>query len=440
MIFIPKHLYSQCFYDKLCSLIEHSFEGHKPMLRKNTLLTLSIITTLSLSGIINNHAFANDVIPISTQPQQQLITPSAPNLDAKAYILIDAASGKILADKASDIKMAPASLTKLMSLYIISGALKNGSIHLDDKVRISKKAWQTDGSRMFVKVGDEVPVSDLLKGIIVASGNDATVAMAEFVAGTEDAFTNIMNAQAKALGMNNSNFLDSTGLPNPNHYSTARDLAILARALQKNFPDIYALFSEKWFSYQGIKQPNRNRLLWRYQYADGLKTGHTNEAGYCLVSSANKDGMRLISVIMGAPNDEARTEDSMRLLTFGFRFYETHKLYNAGTTLTNARIWKGVNKETALGITKDLYVTSPSGQYKNIKIQLVLDSPMKAPIKKGSTYGKINIVLNNQVLSSEPLIALNDNQVGGIWRRFTDSINFSYNKWFSRRQEKANTG
>lgn len=410
------------------------------MLRKHTLFFLSIITTLTLTGLTGNYAYANDVIPISTQPQQQLITPAAPNLDAKAYILIDAASGKILAEQTSDTRMAPASLTKLMSLYIIAGALKNGSIHLSDKVRISKKAWQTDGSRMFVKVGDEVPLADLLKGIIVASGNDATVAMAEYVAGTEDAFVNIMNAQAKALGMNNSNFLDSTGLPNPNHYSTARDLAILARALQKNFPDIYALFSEKWFTYQGIKQPNRNRLLWRYQYADGLKTGHTSEAGYCLVSSATKDGMRLISVIMGAPNDEARTEDSMRLLTYGFRFYETHKLYNAGTVLTKARVWKGVNKETPLGITHDLYITAPSGQYKNVKLQLVLNSPMKAPIVKGNAYGKINVMLNNQVLSSEPLIALNDNQIGGLWRRFTDSLNFSYNKWFSRTHEKANNG
>lgn len=410
------------------------------MLRKHTLLaTLTIITTFLLLSI-HNHAYANDIIPISIQPQQQLITPSAPNLDAKAYILVDAASGKILAEKASDTKMAPASLTKLMSLYIIASALKNDSIHLNDKVRISKKAWQTDGSRMFVKAGNEVLVSDLLRGIIVASGNDATVAMAEYVAGTEEAFTNIMNAQAKALGMTHSNFLDSTGLPNPNHYSTARDLAILARALQKSFPDVYALFSEKWFTYQGIRQPNRNRLLWRYQYADGLKTGHTSDAGYCLVSSATKDGMRLISVIMGAPNDEARTEDSMRLLTYGFRFYETHKLYNAGTALVKARVWKGINKETPLGIMNDLYVTSPSGQYKNIKMQLVLNSPLKAPIKKGSKCGTVNIVLNNQILSSEPLIALNDNQMGGLWRRFTDSLNFSYNKLFARTHEKANNG
>jgi D-alanyl-D-alanine carboxypeptidase (penicillin-binding protein 5/6) len=411
---------------------------HNYMLNKKYFWAiLSIVITLYIA---NSNAYANDIIPISAPTQQPFITPAAPNLDAKAYILIDAASGRVLAEKASDTKMAPASLTKLMSLYIISGSLKNGSIHYDDKVRVSKKAWQTDGSRMFVKVGDEVPVSDLLKGIIVASGNDATVAMAEYVAGTEEAFTNIMNAQAKIIGMQNSNFLDSTGLPNPNHYSSARDLAILTRALQKNFPKDYALFSEKWFTYKGIRQPNRNRLLWRYQYADGLKTGHTNEAGYCLVSSATKNGMRLISVIMGAPSDEARTEDSMRLLTYGFRFYETHKLYNANTPLTKTRVWKGINKETSLGIIKDLYVTSPTGQYKNIKIQVALNSPIKAPVIKGNSYGTLNIVLNNQILASEQLIALDNNAKGGLWRRFTDSLNFSYDKLFSRTHEKANNG
>ena len=204
-------------------------------------------------------------------PEQAVITPVAPNIDAKGYILIDALSGKVIAEKNADFHTAPASLTKLMSLYIISSALKNGSIHLDDKVRISTKAWQTPGSRMFVKAGDEVSVKDLLQGIVVASGNDATVAMAEYVAGTEDGFTSIMNEQAKNLGMKNSHFLDSTGLPNPNHYSSARDLAILAQALAVYFPDDYRLFSEKWFTYKGIRQPNRNRLLWRFQYADGLK-------------------------------------------------------------------------------------------------------------------------------------------------------------------------
>lgn len=438
---LAKDLYYPFFYDRLCTLIEQLSEGYASMLRNKKLLALlSIVLTSYLTTFISHSAYANNVIPISAQSQPSFITPTAPNLDAKAYILMDAASGKILAEKNADEKMAPASLTKLMSLYIISSALKSGSIHLDDKVRISKKAWQTDGSRMFVKVGDEVPLADLLKGVIVASGNDATVALAEYVAGAEEAFTNIMNVQAKALGMKNSNFTDSTGLPNPNHYSTARDFAILARALQRNFPETYALFSEKWFTYNNIKQPNRNRLLWRFQYADGLKTGHTSDAGYCLVASANKNGMRLISVIMGASNDESRTEDSIRLLTFGYRFYETHKLYNAGTILTKARVWKGVDKETPLGITKDLYITSPVGQYKNVKIQLVLNSPIKAPVKKGGTYGVLNIVLNNQILSSEPLIALSENQKGGLWRSFTDSLNFSYDKLFSKTHEKANNG
>ncbi|HEX2548318.1 MAG TPA: D-alanyl-D-alanine carboxypeptidase family protein, partial [Gammaproteobacteria bacterium] len=340
----------------------------------------------------------------------------------------------------ADVHMAPASLTKLMSLYIISSALKSGSIHLEDKVRISTKAWQTPGSRMFVKAGDEVPVSDLMKGIIVASGNDATVAMAEYVAGTEDAFTNIMNEQAKNLGMLNSHFLDSTGLPNPDHYSTARDMAILAAALTKYYPNEYRIFSEKWFMYKGIKQPNRNRLLWRYQYADGLKTGHTSEAGFCLVASAVKDGMRLISVIMGAPNDQGRTEDSIRLLTYGFRFYETHKVYGANTPVAKIRVWKGTNKEVAVGVKQDLFVTSPTGQYKNVQPKMELNEPIKAPITKGQTLGTVNIVFNNQVLGSAPLIALEDNAKGGFWRRMSDAFHFSYSKIFSRTNEKANNG
>lgn len=400
---------------------------------------LSLIMAFLFTGTVSI-AHANEVIPIPTQPQTPIITPNAPTLDAKGYILIDATSGKVLAEKNADVHMAPASLTKLMSLYIISTALKNGTIHLDDKVRVSKKAWQTDGSRMFIKANDEVTVRDLLQGVVVASGNDATVALAEFVAGTEEAFTNVMNTQAKNLGMNNSHFLDSTGLPNPNHYSTPRDLSTLAQAIIKHFPDDYKLYSEKWFTYKGIRQPNRNRLLWRFQYADGLKTGHTNDAGYCLVASAVKDNMRLISVVMGSPNDEARTEDSIRLLTYGFRFYETHKFYNSGTTVAKVRVWKGQNKEMALGIDHDLFVTAPAGQYKNLKTSIELNEPIKAPIAKGQVYGKLNILFNNQVIQSEPLVALSNNPKGGFWRRFCDSINFSYYKLFSHTSEIANNG
>lgn len=401
-------------------------------------LCLSLVFALSVMSSATYSAPTTGVIPI--QPQQPTIAPTAPNLDAKGYILIDAASGKVLAEKNADVRMPPASLTKLMSLYIISDALKNGSIHPDDKVRISSKAWKTTGSRMFVKVNDEVPVKDLLQGIIVASGNDASVAMAEYIAGTEETFASMMNSQAKNLHMNNSHFLDSTGLPNPNHYSTPRDLAILAQAITKNFPDDYKLFSEKWFVYNGIRQPNRNRLLWRFQYADGLKTGHTDDAGFCLVASANKNGMRLISVIMGATSDEARTEESIRLLTYGYRFFETHKLYSANTSLAKIRVWKGQNKETSMGVTHDFYVTIPVGQYKNIQANVQVIDPLKAPIVKGESYGKINIVLNNQIIASEPLIALENNEKGSLWRRMTDTLHFGFNKVFSRTNEKANNG
>jgi D-alanyl-D-alanine carboxypeptidase (penicillin-binding protein 5/6) len=384
---------------------------------------------------------ANPIIPVPTQPQQfAYVTPSAPNLDVTVYILIDAISGKVLAEKNADMRMPPASLTKLMSLYIISSTIKNGSLHMTDKVRVSSQAWKAEGSRMFVKVGDEVPVKDLLQGVIVASGNDATIALAEHVAGTEEAFTSMMNQQAQILNMKNSHFMDSTGLPNKDHYSTPRDLAALTQSYIFNFPEDYGFYSEKWFTYNGIRQPNRNRLLWRYQYADGLKTGHTNEAGYCLVSSAKKDGMRLISVVMGAPSDSARTEDSIRLLTYGFRFFETHKLYNGNTPLVKAAVWQGQKTELPLGTTEDVYVTVPTGQYKRLQITTEIVNPLKAPIIKGQTYGKLNVSLNNQIIASKPLVALEDSAQGGFLRRAADSVKFGVHKYFSRSQETVNTG
>ncbi len=401
------------------------------MLRKVTaLFTLVFASTI---------AFANPVIPIPTQPQP-IITPSAPNIDAKSYILIDANSGKILAEKNSNARMPPASLTKLMTMYVVSNALKNGSIRLDDKVRISEKAWKTGGSRMFVKVNSEVPVRDLLQGIVVASGNDASVAMAEYLAGTENAFASVMNTQAKSLGMNSSHFVDSNGLPNPEHYATAHDLALLAQAIIRNFPEDYRLYSEKWFSYNNIRQPNRNRLLWRFQYADGLKTGHTDEAGYCLVASAIKDNVRLISVVMGAPSDKIRTEDSISLLTYGFRFFETHKLYNGATALTQVRVWKGTKKQMDAGLAYDMYVTTLPGQYKNIQASIQLNDSIKAPITKGQVLGKVNVTLNGQVIASQPLVALDNNAKGGLWRRMVDTVNAGFSKLFSKSHEQANNG
>lgn len=399
------------------------------------LIMLTLATSLSALSVS-----ANPIIPVPTQPQTPTFTPSAPNIDAGAYVLMDATSGKIIAEKNADQRLPPASLTKLMSLYIISAAIQSGQIKLDDKVRISTKAWKTEGSRMFVKVGDEVPVRELLKGVIVASGNDATVALAEYIAGSEEAFVSIMNQEAKILGMDNTHFIDSTGLPNQDHYSTARDLATLVQAYVKNFPEDYSLYSEKWFTYNGIRQPNRNRLLWRYQYADGLKTGHTNEAGYCLVGSAKKDGMRLISVVMGEPSDNARTEDSIRLMTYGFRFFETHKLYSAAKPLTQARVWQGQKSEIALGVPEDVYVTVPSGQYKRLQATLVINNPLKAPVVKGQAYGTVNVTVNNQIIASKQLIALDNDPTGSFWKRAADTVKFKIHKYFSKSDTTVNTG
>lgn len=406
-----------------------------------SLSKISFITSITfISSLLALSAFANPVIPVPTQVLQPTFTPTAPNLDANAYILIDAASGKIIAEKNADGRVPPASLTKLMTMYIVSSALKTGQLHLNDKIRVSTKAWKTEGSRMFVKAGDDVQVRELAQGVVVASGNDAAVALAEYIAGSEDSFAAIMNQQASLLGMKNSHFIDSTGLPNPGHYSTARDLATLTRAYIINFPEDYNYYSEKWFSYNGIRQPNRNRLLWRYPYADGLKTGHTNEAGYCLVASAKKDGMRLISVVLGEPTDQDRTEDSIRLLTYGFRFFETHKLYDAAAPLVQARIWEGSKSEIPLGITQDLYVTVPTGQYKRIQVNMVVNNPLKAPVVKGQVYGMLNVVLNNQVISSQPLIALETSDRGNFWDRATDTVRYNLHKYFSKSDEKVNTG
>lgn len=398
---------------------------------------LSLIALFLTSSTLSSVASANPVIPVAAA-QQPSFTPAAPNINAKGYILIDADSGKVIVEKNADTRLPPASLTKVMSLYIISNAIKSGAIHWDDKVRISTKAWKAEGSRMFVKVNDEVSVHDLMQGIIVASGNDATIALAEHIASAEDAFASMMNTQAKELGMNDSHFTDSTGLPDPEHYSTPRDFSTLARAYIKTFPEDYHFFSEKWFTYNGIRQPNRNRLLWRFPEADGLKTGHTKDAGYCLIGSAKKNGMRLISVVMGSPSDNVRTEESARLLNYGFRFYETQKVYGANQPVTQARVWKGANKEVALGLADDFFITLSASQAKNLQKNVVLDNPLKAPIVKGQTYGTLNLVVNNQVIASKPIIALDNDPKGPFWRNMSDSMSYTFHKMFTKSKEVAN--
>jgi len=375
-------------------------------------------TPISDQALLKNQSSA--IATAATLPTT--LVPPAPTLNAKGYVLMDANSGTIIASSHMDQRMPPASLTKIMTLYITFQALKSGQIHLNDKVRVSNKAWRTGGSRMFLKVGSSVPVQDLIEGVIVASGNDACVTIAQYIGGTEATFAQLMNQTAKQLGMNATHYVDSTGLPNSNHYSTPHDMAILAHAVIKNFPEYYHFFGQKWIKYNNIKQPNRNRLLWRDGSVDGLKTGHTKSAGYCLVSSGKRDNMRLISVMMGTPSDGARATTSQALLNYGFRFYKTYSLFGANKAITKQRIWLGKDKFATFGITQPLFVTIPVGQYQALKASIQLPTRIEAPISKGNSYGQVQVTLNGQTVTHVPLVALDNDPKGGLWTRMTDHI------------------
>jgi len=392
---------------------------------------LLFITLLALSSsFYANPPLGSDSIQPSPVNNNPLITPAPPTLNAKAYILIDVNSGKILAEKNSEEKLPPASLTKMMTLFVISNALQNEQIHLTDNVRISEQAWKTGGSRMFVKEGQQVSIEDLTKGIIVDSGNDACVAMAEHLGGSEAAFTEIMNQQAKNLGMNNSHFTDSTGLPNQDLYTTAKDLAILGSALINNFPQYYHWYNQKWFTFNGIRQPNRNRLLWRDNQVDGLKTGHTNEAGFCLVSSAKRDNMRLLAVVLGSPSETARADDSERLINYGFRFFETHELYKAGTPITELPLYKGQANTITVGLNKAQYITIPNGQYQRLAINTKIPKYLQAPIEKNDQVGELLVQFDNNVIASYPLYALQSVPKGGFFTRVKDGVSLTFKRWF----------
>lgn len=372
---------------------------------------------------------AGPVIPITAPTATQpTLTPIAPSVNAKSYLLMDAYSGKILAKDNIDERLAPASLTKMMTSYVISLALQQGRIHPTDLVTISEGAWKTGGSKMFVKVGDKVAVQDLMQGIIVDSGNDACVAMAEYVAGSQEAFVSLMNQEAVRLGMKNTHFVDVDGLPDPNHYSTARDMAILARALILDFPEDYKWYAQKWFVYNGIKQPNRNRLLWRDTDIDGIKTGHTNEAGFCLAASGKKNGLRLITIVMGAPTDALRAQDSQKLLTYGFRFFESRKLYSGQSKLTTTRIWFGQHPQITVGLAQDLYATLPLGQNKAPVTTMTFTPNLKAPLNKGEVIGQLSVTVNDKLIASAPLIALENLSKGGLWRKIADRTSLLFNK------------
>ncbi len=349
-----------------------------------------------------------------------IIIPPSPDVNAEAWVLMDAATGQILAQKNMDQRRQPASLTKLMTLYLTFQALDQGQIKINDNVRIGQDAWSTGGSRMFLKLGSEVSVKDLIQGIIIASGNDACVALADFIAGNQSSFATLMNLTAKRLGMTNSNFVDATGLPAPEHFMSAHDLALLARAIATQFPEYYKYFGEKWVTWNNIKQPNRNRLLWRDPTVDGLKTGHTQEAGYCLIASAKRLNMRLVSVVMGAPTDSDRSNDSQALLNWGFRFYKSYVLYKADTPVTTARVYMAKTTSVPLGVDKDFVVTLPVGQYDNLKASMDIDPKLKAPIEKGKTYGTITVSLEGKVVGSAPLVALETDNGGGFMSKLKD--------------------
>lgn len=346
--------------------------------------------------------------------------PAPPQVAARAYLLQDFNSGRLLAQSNIHERMEPASLTKLMTAYIVFSELESGTITLSDQVRVSEAAWRMGGSRMFIEVNKLVSVEDLLKGMIVQSGNDASVALAEHVAGSEDAFVSLMNSYAEKLGMTGTHFVNSTGMPDPDHYTTANDLAILTRALIADFPQYYKLYSQREFTFNGITQSNRNKLLWRDKSVDGVKTGHTKSAGFCLIASAQRNDMRLISVVLGTKGENARAQESQKLLNYGFRFFETRRLHGANQAITTVRIWKGEVEQLPLGLTEDLYVTVPRGRFDQLESRNNIAALIMAPAARGRQYGSLVVSLDGEEIAIRPLVALRDVAEGNLWQRLSD--------------------
>ncbi|MFN6264447.1 MAG: serine hydrolase [Chromatiaceae bacterium] len=360
------------------------------------------------------------------QSQAVQVTPTPPEVNAKGFILIDYHTGKVLAEGNADASLAPASLTKMMTSYVIGTEIKNGNIKPSDQVTISENAWAkkyTDSSKMFIEVGKTISVEELNRGIIIQSGNDACVAMAEHIAGTEGAFAELMNAHAKRLGMESSHFTNSHGYPDPELKTTPRDMAKLSVALIRDVPDEYKIYAEKEYVFNGIKQYNRNGLLWdKSLNVDGIKTGHTSEAGYSLVTSATKDGMRLISVVMGTDSAKTREAENKKLLTYGFRFFETFSPYKAGEEFAAQRVWQGAKETISLGVLSETPITLQRGQRKNIKADFKLSQQLVAPISKGQVVGTVYLKLNDADIAEYPLVALEDIEQAGIFGRLVDYV------------------
>lgn len=403
-------------------------------------IQVAFMTSLSRSGASCARALSGAFLLISLTAAHAAdpIAPAAPAVESRAWILMDYHSGKVLAEGNADEKLDPASLTKLMTSYVVGQALKAGKIHLDDKVTVGKDAWATGNpalrgsSLMFLKPGDQVSVADLNKGVIIQSGNDASIAIADYVAGSQDAFVSLMNGYAKRLGLTNTTFKTVHGLDAPGQFSTARDMALLGKALIHDVPDEYAVHKEKEFTFNNIRQPNRNRLLWSTSMnVDGMKTGTTAGAGYNLVASATQGDMRLISVVLGAKTDGVRFRESEKLLTWGFRFFETVTPIKPDAAFVSQRVWFGDTSEVRLGAGEAGSVTIPKGQLKNLKATYTLNSPqLTAPLKAGQVVGTIDFQLNGKSIEQRPLVVMEAVNEGGFFSRMWDFVLMKFHQWF----------
>lgn len=379
-----------------------------------------------LKNISNSLCLALTLLFLALSPQAfansaQVAPP--PNLAVKAYLLKDYNSGNVIAAQKSDMRVEPASLTKIMTAYLSFKALKNGQLTLTQALPVSNAAWKIEGSKMFIEPNKPVTVDELLHGMIIQSGNDASITLADGIAGSEAQFADMMNIEAQRLGMKNTHYMNATGLPNAQHYTTANDLAMLATALITDFPDQYQrLYSVKEYTYNKITQPNRNRLLWLDPFVDGMKTGHTESAGYCLIASAKRDGTRRISVVLGAATDAARATESQKLLNYGFQYYDSKLVYKKGQAISQLKVWKGNENLVASSVTEDLYVTVPKGEYANVKAVMSSMQPLIAPIKKGQVIGNIKFTLNGKVIDERTLVATKNVETAGVLGRAWDSI------------------
>lgn len=396
-------------------------------------LRMNIYETASIGGLSMIFRCLSVFLAVAISIQAgaaEVRVPEPPPIAATSYLLIDAGSEQVLVEHESNTPLPPASLTKIMTSYVAAEEIEAGRLKLTDKVRISEYAWKQEGSRMFVQVGTEVSMEDLLRGVIIQSGNDATVAIAEHIGGSEDAFAEMMNKHAKSLGLTGSYFVNSTGLPADGHVTTAWDLALLSKALINRHPDSYRMYAEKSFHWNNIDQPNRNRLLWRDRSVDGVKTGHTEEAGFCLVASAARDGMRLISVVMGTKDDNARMDESQKLLSYGFRHYENRELYAADVVLKQSQIWYGESDTIDLGLTKAALLTYPRGHYEDLAVELEVPKILEAPLAAGAEVGTLRVSLEGKKLYEVPLVALSEVPEAGAISRFFDYISLFFGELF----------